>query len=77
VRDERPRTEHAVPEPRGGASMSLVIRDLAGSLKQPRHDLTEVGRRGEGLAAAQQAVDLRRELVQVNGDAYHPTSLRR
>ena len=35
-------------------------------------DLGEAGRRAEGLAAAQEAVDLRRELVGLNRDAYLP-----
>jgi hypothetical protein len=34
--------------------------------------LAEAGRRAEGLAAAQEAVELRRELVALKGDAYLP-----
>jgi hypothetical protein len=34
--------------------------------------LAEAGRRGEALTVSQKAVDLRRELVEVNRDAYLP-----
>jgi hypothetical protein len=34
--------------------------------------LAEAGRRAEGLTAAQEAVDLRRELAALNRDAYLP-----
>jgi hypothetical protein len=39
---------------------------------EPPSRLAEAGRRADGLAAAQEAVHLRRELVELNRDAYLP-----
>ncbi|MDQ2709438.1 MAG: tetratricopeptide repeat protein, partial [Actinomycetota bacterium] len=48
------------------------LPNLAGSVHNLAVRLAEVGRRAEGLTAAQEAVDLRRELLESNRDAYLP-----
>ena len=48
------------------------LPDLAVSVNNLAVRLAEAGRRAEGLAAAQEAVDLRRELAEGNRDAYLP-----
>ena len=48
------------------------LPDLAASVNNLANRLAEAGRRAEGLAAAQEAVDLRRELAAGNRDAYLP-----
>ncbi|MGH3855707.1 MAG: hypothetical protein ACRDR6_19910, partial [Pseudonocardiaceae bacterium] len=45
---------------------------LAMSVHNLANRLAEAGRRAEGLAAAQEAVQLDRELVELNRDAYLP-----
>ena len=48
------------------------LSDFAASISNLAISLGEAGLRAEGLAAAQEAVDLRRELVTLNRDAYLP-----
>ena len=48
------------------------LPDLAASVNNLDVRLGEAGRRAEGLAAAQEAVDLHRELAAGNRDAYLP-----
>ncbi|MGH3855862.1 MAG: hypothetical protein ACRDR6_20720, partial [Pseudonocardiaceae bacterium] len=50
----------------------IHLPDLAMSVHNLAIRLAEAGRRAEGLAAAQEAVQLRRELVELNRDAYLP-----
>jgi hypothetical protein len=45
---------------------------LAGSLNNLAIRLSEMGRRAEALAPAQEAVELRRTLAQRNPDAFQP-----
>jgi tetratricopeptide (TPR) repeat protein len=54
------------------ADRDSVLPDLAGAVNNLANRLSEVGRRDEALAAAREAVDLRRKLVEFNRDAYLP-----
>jgi hypothetical protein len=53
----------------GRAEPDAYLPNLAMSVNNLPVDLTEAGRRAEALAAAQEAVELYRELVALNRDA--------
>ena len=68
----RPGSRRPVPGAGRGSTATPTCPTSPTSVNNLAVRLGEAGRRAEGLTAAQEAVDLRRELVALNRDAYLP-----